>query len=45
MYKRFEFTKNKDGELAIIDNDRGYYATVNEHGASTILYWLNDLNE
>ena len=45
MDKRFEFTKNDDGELAIRDNIRGYYATVNEYGASTILYWLNDLNE
>lgn len=45
MKKRFEFVKNSDGELAIRDNERGYYATVNKHGASTILYWLNDLNE
>lgn len=42
---RFEFTKNKEGKLAIRDNNRGYSVTFDKNGASTILYWLNDLNE
>lgn len=45
MYKRFELIRTEEGELAIRDKDRGYYASVNKYGASTILYWLNDLNE